>query len=155
MIEHTTETGTGGQLKVVDKTDDPDLMMAEAWIYYPNVLDVPQLPWTYSVDGVMDSWKSFNFSGGAAWQLLGGVHVGNAETFTLHLGDTGTTELNGPTDLAVNLFGHVPEGGVEDALVRVRHDGSWKKAIPYVNVDGSWKQAIPYVRTPEGWKPTT
>lgn len=153
MIEYTTPTGTGGTLKVVDKTDNPAVMTVEFLIHFPNALSVPQLPWTYSIDGVMKPWKSVNFSGGPSWQPLGTAYAGGAETVTLHLGDTGTTELGGPTDQTVNLYGY--SGGAQDALVRIRDGGVWKFAIPYVNDNGSWKKAVPYVKTPGGWKPTT
>lgn len=41
------------------------------------------------------------------------------------------------------------------AGARVRHEGSWKRAIPYVRVDGVWKVAEPWIRKTGVWRRTS
>lgn len=153
MIEYVKDTGDDGQLKIEDKTDDSDLMTVELWLKSSSPVSVPELPWAYSVDGAGTSWRSFNFTDTTLWQRIHIAHVGTSETFTMHLGDTNTSQLEGPTDLEINLAGYVEPDGSQSGLVDVRVDGSWKKAVPYVRHGGSWKKAQAFVKTSQGWEP--
>lgn len=154
MIEKVLTTGDTGRLKVIDNTDDSGLMTADMWVQSLSPVSIPQLPWSYSIDGNRVSWKAFNFKATTMWQKLGTVYVGKAQTFILHLGVTGTSHLQGPTDLEVSLFGYQPGSGPSPGKgsVNIKVDGVYKKAIPYVNDNGVWKQAQPLVRTENGWK---
>jgi len=141
-------TGDTGVLIVQDNTDGTDKTV-DLWIQSTSTKAIPQLPWTYSLDGVMQPWKSFNFTDTVLRQHLGLVYVGYAETFTLHLGPTATTQMGGPTDFTVDLNQH----GVNTVSILV--GGVWKKAIPFVRDGGVWKPAAAYVMTGSVWKEAT
>lgn len=152
MIEHILATGDKGQLRIRDNTDDAGLMNVEMAVRSLSPVSIPQMPWTYSINGIMSGWKSFNFKDTTLWQNLGVVHVGTAQRFTLHLGGTGTSQLGGPTDHQIDLYGYVPpSGGGGSGKVRIKIDGVYKLATPFVNVNGVWKQATPLVRSERGW----
>jgi hypothetical protein len=148
VIEQTMPTGNVGLLIVQDKTDSSDKTV-DLYVQSHSSIAIPQLPWAYSIDGVISSWQSFNFTDSVLPQHLGLIHVGYAESFILHLGNTGTTQLGGPTDFEVQLN----QSGVRTISLKV--DGEWKKAIPYVNVAGVWKPAAPFVMSGSIWKPAT
>lgn len=152
MIEHIITTGDTGRLKIVDNTDNPGLMTAELWIQSLSPVSVPALPWTYSIDETISTWKSFNFVNTTVWQKLKDQYVGTSRTVTLHLGSTGTSQLNGPTNQTINLYGYVPpEPIVVVATVKVKVGSTYKTAIPYVRVNGVWTVAHPYIKTVNGW----
>lgn len=148
MIESTMATGDKGILKIQDKTDVVDKTV-DLWIQSLSPVYIPQLPWTYSINGVMEPWKSFKFLYTTLQQHLGVVYVGYAETFVLHLGDTGTSQLAGPTDFAVDLN----QSGIRTVSIKV--GDVYKQAIPYVNVDGVWTPAAPWVASGGQWKEAT
>lgn len=159
MEEHVINTGDTGRLRIKDYTDDPDKMYVEMAVQSLSPVSIPQLPWTYSKDASMSGWKSFNFTDTTMWQNLGSVYLGTSvREFTLHLGSTGTSHLNGPTDQKISVSGYVapPDGGgstTPPTDVYIKVGTAWKKATPYVNVNGVW--VIPekiLVRTPNGWK---
>jgi hypothetical protein len=60
VIEHTLVTGDTGTLIIDDNTDGPDKTV-DLWIISSSTIAVPQLPWTYSLDGVIKPWQQFNF----------------------------------------------------------------------------------------------
>lgn len=149
MIEYTLATGLTGTLIVQDNTDGPDKTV-DLYIKSDSTIAIPSLPWSYSVDGVSSGLRSFNFSDLVLRQHLGLIYVGpTAEAFVLHLDDTHTAQMGGPTDLAVTLN----QAGV--SVVSVLVGTTWKKAIPYVNVAGVWKPAGAYVMQGSVWKKAT
>lgn len=148
MIEHTLVTGDTGTLIIDDNTDGPDKTV-DLWIISSSTIAVPQLPWTYSLDGVIKPWQQFNFQDVVTRQHLGLIFVGPyVGDFTLHLGDTGTTQLGGPTDMDVPI-----NGGLHTMSIKV--GTVWKKAIPYVNVAGVWTPVEPWVMDQGAWKKAT
>lgn len=146
MIEHLHSVGTRGLIKINDNTDGPEKTV-DVWLASSTAKAVPQLPWTYSIDSSMSPWQQFNFKAVTSWQHLGVIFVGYAQTFTLHLGATGTAELDGPDDYPVELQSTV-------RTVSVKVGDIWKKAIPYVNVGGVWTPASPWVMSGGTWKET-
>lgn len=158
MIEHIISTGDTGSLKIQDNTDNPSLMTVELWVKSSSPVNIPNLPWTYSVNGSQNSWKSFNFTNTTLWQYLGGVYVGTLRTAALILGATNTSQLAGPTTHEIELAGYVepinptpPSGEGSNGEVRVLVDGVYRRATPYVNVNDVWTVATPYVRSERGW----
>lgn len=154
MIEHVIDTGDTGQLKIEDYTDESD-MTVELWVRSLSPVSISQLPWTYSKDGNKDGWKSFDFVDTTLWQRLGVVYLGTkTQTFVLHLGDTNTSQLNGPTDHSIQVHGYIEpaDAPTSPKTIRVRVDGQWRRAVPYLNNNGTWMQVVPYVRTERGWK---
>lgn len=141
-------TGDKGVMVIQDKTDTVDKTV-DLFLQSTAPVLIPQLPWTYSIDGVMQPWKSFSFKFNAARQHLGLIYVGRADTFTLHLGATGKPQLDGPTDFTVQLN----QGGEKTISVKV--GAVWKQAVCYVNVEGVWKPAAPWVMAAGTWKEAT
>lgn len=152
MIEHILDTGDTGRLKIEDRTDEASKNV-ELWVQSLSPVSIPDLPWTYSINSSRSSWKSFNFVDTTMWQRLAEVYAGTNETFTLHLGDTGTSQLNGPTDHQINLAGYIPStsGPTGSGQVVIKAGGVYKNATPYVKHNGVWKIAQPFVRGERGW----
>lgn len=147
MIEYTLATGNTGTLIIDDNTDGPDKTV-DLYIISSSTIAVPQLPWTYSIDGVIHDWQQFNFQDQVTRQHLGLVYVGAySSQFTLHLGSTGTTQLGGPTDMVIDI-----NGGVK--YVNIKVGDVYKKALPFVNVEGVWHPASAYVMD-QSWKPVS
>lgn len=146
MKETTITTGTRGLMKVADNTDGTDKTV-DLYIASSTAISVPQLPWSYSIDGVVSDTRSFNFIATTAWQFLSKIYVGpDALDFIFHIDDTGHVELGGPTDLTIQLQ------NTSQHLVNVKVGDTYKKAIPYVNVNGVWVQAVPMVMVNSQWK---
>lgn len=138
------ETGTEGLLSVI--FDDVDLTVRFA-IRSDEPISIPQMPWAFSIDGVMSSWRSFNFQPVTTWQNLGLAHVPGVEEVVLHLGNTNTDELGGPTDLVVDLLAHF-------GLVHIKIDSEYKLAQPFVKHNNEWKMAQPFAKHDNEWKTT-
>jgi len=143
MNETVIETGTRGLMRVVDNTDGTDKTV-DLYVSSSLAISVPQLPYSYSIDGVKSDMKSFNFTNTTAWQQLDKVFVGYASEFTFHLDATGHAELGGPTDLTIQLLN-------QTKLVSVKVGDSWVKALPYVYSDGVWQPATAYVVSNSQW----
>lgn len=148
MIEVTLESGDKGHLIVQDNTDGKDKTV-DLYLKSDSVIAIPQLPWTYSLDGVQQPWRSFNFQNSVLRQYLGKVFVGYTSIFTLHLGKTNTTQMGGPTNLVVDLNQH----GVNTVSIFV--DNTWKKAVPFVRDGGVWKPATAFINVQSTWKETS
>jgi hypothetical protein len=142
----TKQTGTKGLLKIQDNTDGPNKTV-DLYVASVDPIAVASLPWSYSIDDVGSDTKSFNFLPTTAWQHVGRIYVGYAETFLFHLAATGHVELGGPIDLAVIL-----QNSTKTAIVKIGNE--YKRAIPYVKVGDIWKQTIPFVAHNGVWTET-
>lgn len=157
MIEYTTTTGDTGVLIVDDYTDGDSKLGrgVDLFVQSTSPVSIPELSWSYTIDDVDSSVKSFNFKNTTLKQHLGFVYVGYAGSFVLHLGVSGHAQLAGPTDLPVTLN---QQGGISP--VRIKHDGKWVTAIPYIKVTvgvdaGTWQPATAYVVVNGDWVPVT
>lgn len=146
MVEHLKDTGDEGRLKIIDRTNTKDRTV-EFWVQSLSPIIIPNLAWTYSIDGVKKSWKSYNFKGTTVWQRLGIFYVPYGQEVTLHMGKTNSSELAGPTDFTIQLA-----KGISAVMVKV--SGVYKRAIPYVKHAGVWKQASAHVNVGGTWKET-
>lgn len=148
MIERTLVTGATGTMIIDDYTDGPDKTL-DLYIISSSTVSVPQLPWTYDIDGVMQPWQQFNFLDVVTKQHLGKIFVGAySSQFTFHLGDTGTAQLGGPTDMQISV-----NGGASTVSIKVGNN--WVKALPFVNVEGVWTPAQAMVMDQSSWKKTS
>lgn len=111
---------------------------------------IEQLPWTYTLNGVTESWKSHYFNSDYGWNHLGTIWVGYSQTITLRLGDTGSYDLGGPTDFPV-----VIHRGSAGTGARVRYGTEQRPAQAWVNVNGVWTPAELWVKHAGVWKQTT
>lgn len=130
-------------MKVQDNTDGTDKTV-DLYIASSLAVSIPQLPWSYSIDGVLSDTKSFKFVSTTAWQHIDKIFVGYATQFVFHIDDTGHAELGGPTDLTVQLQNATK-------LVNVKIGDIWVKALPFVNVGGVWTPATPMVMSNSSW----
>lgn len=152
MIVNTRPTGTSGEMKIVDNTDNPDLKTVEMWVRAEETEPSIQIPWAFSLGNNRSNWSSFLWKPNSEWQRLGSVYVSTPNQFTFHLGDTGSEKFGGPTDLVVDLYGFNQE--FQNRSVYIWVDGVYKNATPYVRVNGVWTPNVtPYVKTPFEWQP--
>lgn len=162
MLEYVLDTGEEGKLRIQDFTDDPDDMSATLWLGVPTGFVATGIPWAYSINGETSGWQSYDLWPRAflpedtpdfEWFRLTILQLSDiSETLTLHLGDTNTVELGGPTDLAIDLY---VSWDPSERMVDIRVDGVWRKATPYVKHDGVWRLAQPFVRDSTGWQPVS
>lgn len=151
MKEYIQAVGDTGKLIIQDKTDTvkPSQKYVDLYIQSMSPVAIPQLPWRwYTDEQVGPTWKSFNFKNTTLRQHLGLVYVGYAHQFTLVLGNTGTSQLDGPTEFGVDLATLVRTVSVKVGTV-------YKDAIPYVNVNGVWQRALVLVYDQDAWKEAT
>lgn len=166
MFEHVVNVGSKGRMKIVDRTDESSKVV-EFWLQSLSPISIPQLPWTYFLDGSGPGIQSYNFAYTTMWQQ---VHLSYAPSsvreVTFHLGNTGTTQLDGPVNQTIQTAGYVPPPPPSEdedpdpppaeplpkyALVSV--NGVKRLAIPYVK-DGVWRRAEPFARSESGWRTT-
>lgn len=158
MVDYTRTTGTTGQMRMRDNGS-----LVEFALRSHSALSISQLPWTYSVDGVESSWKSFNFQAHTDWQTLGVLSVSKTQDVIFKIGYTNTS-IGGPTELAANIYrtpppeenpdpGGEPVVRLRGAIIQVGE--SQKLAVPYINVNGVWKQAQSWAKREGVWKETT
>lgn len=100
------------------------------------------MPFGWTVNGSTGS-GTITYPAGGNWLKVKSFTVQTSQTVTFRIGATGTTGLNGPSEF---------KKYIERATVRVRHNGSWKYAIPYVKHGGKWKVAQAWIRSGGKWK---
>lgn len=143
MIESTIDTGDTGILIVQDNTDNKARTVV-LMVQSTSPVAISQMPWSWTLDDKTSGVKSFNFQATTVRQTLGIIYGGYGQHLTLHLGNTHTAQLGGPTDLEVDL-----KGGVSTARIKV--GDVYKTAVPYVKVDGVWKMASAWVAANGFW----
>lgn len=62
-----------------------------------------QLPWGYTVNGVTNNNREYDYKAGAGWEKIGSWGVTTDQTVTFRLGDTGTSGFGGPTSFSVAI----------------------------------------------------
>lgn len=158
MIIHTFQTGTSGEIRIEDNTDDVNSKMVNVFIRSTTPVAVSQMPWAwelgiYSPNPEHSGWRSLSGVVGESWRQIASIFVAEPNTFTVHLGNTNTDELGGPDEFTVDLYGFDPEVGIPPLprLATVYIDGVPRQAEVYVYDDGWPKLAEPYIRRPFGW----
>lgn len=143
MIESVMETGDTGRMILQDNTDR---LIKEVVVILQSTspVAIPQLPWSFSLDAVQSTIKSYPFGNTTVRQTLGVIHVGSAASFTFHLGNTHHPQLGGPTDFEIDLTGG-------KSLVSIKVGTEYKKAVPYVRVGGVWKPAEAWAAHNGSW----
>ena len=98
MTDWTRATGTAGTMMVRDTGT-----YVEFWLKGPAGTWNYDLPWGYTVNGVTDNTNEFRFEASGAYQMLGRWAVSTDQTVTFYLGNTGLSELGGPTTFNVTI----------------------------------------------------
>lgn len=111
---------------------------------------IPEVPWTYTLNGRKESLRNLSIEDGVKLKHAIQLFVGTAQTIIFHLGESGSTELGGPTDLSA----YIQRGSLQ-GTVNITVGAGTRKAIPYVNVNGVWRIAEPYSRFEGNWTQTT
>lgn len=145
MTDHTIGTGTNGTMLI----RDPGVDNVEFWIQGGEDDITPEMPWSYTILGVNQGLRSFNFEAGGLNQFVASLYVGYTQTVIFHLGDTGVVGLGGPTDLSALIH----RGG-SPGTVRVKSGSVHKSAEAYVRVGGVWEPAETWVRVASVWMRT-
>jgi len=98
VTDYTKPTGSTGTMKITDTGTT-----VEYWLKAGSGTYNDHLPWGYTINGITNNDKTFNFVQGGAWQKLGTWTVTTSQTVTFRLFDTGTSGLGGPTTLTANI----------------------------------------------------
>ena len=145
MVTQSYQAGTDGHVRLASKLSDAGFPSVEIWMRSDAATEYTPFPVSYSVDGLQSN--SFQFQPPVdftEWALVGRPYVSpDAQEFTFHLGDTGTTELNGPQDFLLALD--------QASLVDIRVNGEYVKAQPFVRTNGVWLPATPHIRQNGEW----
>lgn len=149
MTMYTEPTGNAGTMRM----DDNGVDNVDLYLLGVNEL-VEQVPWAYTLDGVMSSWKSFRLEPNLAWQKLTTLFVGSTQDVTFHLGASGNALLGGPQDMTVDIQRGDLIGGVGGGA-RIPVDGIYKNALVWLNDQGEWKPVQPWAKKAGVWRPST
>lgn len=144
MTDHVLATGTSGIMTI----RDDGVNSIEFWIQADVDAFAPEMPWTFTLNGITEGWRSFNFTGGAP-QLVTTLWVGYTQTVVFKMGETGIVDLGGPTDLSVEIF-----RGSSTGVARVKSGTIHKTALAYVRDGGVWKPAETWVKVASVWRRT-
>lgn len=149
MPEHIVSTGTDGKIRINDNGIDNVTIEMK---YGVGDFDsrISQMPWTVTLNGIMQTWKAFDLYSGDFYQKLTTLYVDKGQTVTFHLGETGESRVGGPLDFSF----YVQRGAMLSAAY-ITEGASAKRATAYVNVAGVWKLAEIYVKQNGEWKQTT
>lgn len=107
-----------------------------------------QMPWSYTLNGVRDPWRTARIMPNV-WTTLGKLYVPTSQTVTVHIGETGTSEIAGPHD-----YSFYAVRGAALSVGRITQGSTSLRAIPYVNVQGVWRVAEGYAKHEGTWKQT-
>lgn len=97
MTDYNKSTGSSGTMQIKDLGST-----VEFWINAGNASTFNhELPWGYTVNGVTNNNREYDYKQGAGWEKLGSWGVSTDQTVTFRLGDTGTSGFGGPTTHSV------------------------------------------------------
>lgn len=106
MVDYYKDTGSTGQMRIRDTGT-----FVEFWITAGNSTTFNhEMPWGYTINGVTNNSKEFDYKANSGWEYLGGWDVNTSQTVTFRLRDTGTSGLGGPTSFSVAIDRVVPPG---------------------------------------------
>lgn len=148
MTTFTKPTGNVGQMRV-----DDDGVNIDLYLLGVNEL-ITQVPWTVTLNGAQQSWKSFRLEANVAWQKVATLFANQSQTLTFHLGASGNVKLGGPTNFDVEIDrGELPDevGG----RARVVDAGVNKPALVWLKDQGEWKITQPWAKKAGLWKPSS
>lgn len=99
MVDYNKSTGSSGTMRIRDLGD-----IVEFWINSGNSTTFNHnLPWGYTVNGVTNNTREYDYNAGAGWEKLGSWSVDDSQTVTFRLRDTGTSGFGGPTSFSVSI----------------------------------------------------
>lgn len=147
MTTYTQPTGTAGTMRI----DDDGSQYVDFYLLGVNQV-VDQVPWTYVLNGQLQSWRAFRLEANTAWQKVTSLLVSTTQDVTFRLGASGNARLGGPADFTIEVE-RVSLVSTGHGYARVLVNGVYRQAIPYVNDNGEWKQAEPWGKIAGIWKP--
>lgn len=146
MVDYQKQLGEPGGLMMIRDLG----LVVEFWVRSGSANTTHYaMPFGWTVNGSTGSGTiPYNYppAGGSPpgpWVMCKSFTVQTSQTVTFRIGATGTRGLNGPSEFSKYI---------ERATARVRHNGSWKYAIPYVRHGGTWKVAQAWIRSGGSWK---
>lgn len=106
MVDYTKSTGSSGTMRIRDTGT-----IVEYWINAGNSSTFNHdMSWGFTINGVTNNSKKFDYKAGSGWEYLGGWDVNTSQTVTFRLYDTGTSGLGGPTTFSVAIDRVEPPG---------------------------------------------
>ena len=112
---------------------------------------------TTTIDGTALSAKSFDFRNTNVWQVFGTrtfdvTHDADGNYSATKNGSFTTTASGSgrPKSGSASVTFSLPNIPLQ--TIRIRVNGTWKRAFPYVRVNGTWKKATAYIRASGSWK---
>lgn len=94
MVDYTKPTGSTGTMMIRDTGT-----RVEMWLKAGAATFNHNLQWGFTINGLTDNSRSFDFVSGGAWQKLGSWVVNTTQNVVFRLEDSGTSGLGGPTTL--------------------------------------------------------
>lgn len=111
---------------------------------------------TTTIDGTTLSSATYDLRSTNVWQIFG------TRTIVVNHNEYGEYTATKTGLFTSNVSGGRPKSGTASVSftlptipmqsVRIKVNGSWKRAFPYVRVNGSWKKATAYIRVSGSWK---
>lgn len=95
MVDYTKSTGSTGTMMIRDTGT-----RVEMWLKAGSATYNHNLQWGFTINGLTDNNRSFDFQSGGAWQKLGSWVVNTTQNVVFRLEDSGTAGLGGPTTLS-------------------------------------------------------
>lgn len=95
MVDYTKSTGSTGTMKISDNGT-----RVEMWLKAGSATFNHDLQWGFTINGVTDNSRSFDFVSGGDWQKLGSWVVNTTQNVVFRLEDSNTSGLGGPTTLS-------------------------------------------------------
>lgn len=99
MTDYTKSTGSSGTMMIRDTGGN-----VEFWINSGNSQTYDaSLPWSYVINGVTSSSRTYNYVANSGWQRLASFPTTYSQLATFKLGATGTQGFGGPTTFSANI----------------------------------------------------
>lgn len=99
MVDYIKETGANGEMRIRDTGT-----VVEFWLRSttPGTF-AHELPWGYTVNGVTNNNREYDYKAGSGWEKFGSWTVSTDQTVTFRIFDTGTAGFGGPTSFSVEI----------------------------------------------------
>lgn len=99
MVDYKKDTGSSGEMMIRDNGSTVSFMLNS----HNSTTFNHDLPWGYTVNGVTNNSREYNYNAGAGWETLGSWTVSTDQTVTFRIFDTGTSGFGGPTTLSATI----------------------------------------------------
>jgi hypothetical protein len=99
MTDYKRSTGSSGTMMIRDYGNTVEFWLTSS----SGSTFAHELPWGYTVNGITNNDREFDYSAGAGWARLGSWSVTTDQTVSFRIFDTNTSGFGGPTTLSAFL----------------------------------------------------